>query len=457
MAKKRKNDGELPESSSCKKQKKMKGKANFIISAAAAIFFPLFSFIINNNCSLKLRKKTPPSIDQLEVRNSAMVQFPEQILVNILTRLPVQSLVRFKCVSKFWITLISDPYFTKKHLNRARNDQDSQKLLIYQWGPKVSNFSLYCCPLSPVQQVKDVQKLKLDCPSTLKPNKILIHCCYNGLAILEICDKDGVKYLLWNPSIRESIVLPPLGCPGDGRSRFGLGYDSSSDEYKIIHMHQNREGPYCPNEILALKDGCSWRSIDEHPRAIRCWFHASDSLPFIHAAFHWIQVSRNYFVVISFDISNGVYGEIPFSDEILILKAGPDTVGLSVLEGMLCVYSNLFFTANATFVVWVLKEYGVKESWMALIVVKDTPYVYAAPRHRFADGEVLCWCLNRETRRHAFRMVSRSFRSWPRWVTRGHTSWMVSRPFKSWPRCDTIQGGHAFTESLISPKSLTYS
>lgn len=145
----------------------------------------------------------------------------------------------------------------------------------------------------------------------------------------------------------------PLGCPGDGRSRFGLGYDSSSDEYKIIHMHQNIEGPYYTNEILALKDGCSWRSIDEHPRAIRCWFHASDSLPFIHAAFHWIQVSRNYFVVISFDISNEVYGEIPVSEEILSLKAGPDTVGVSVLEGMLCVYSNLFFTGNDTFVVWV--------------------------------------------------------------------------------------------------------
>lgn len=70
MAQKRKNDGELPESSSCKKQKKMKGKANFIISAAAAIFFPLFSFIINNDFSLKVGKKTPPSIDQLEVRNS---------------------------------------------------------------------------------------------------------------------------------------------------------------------------------------------------------------------------------------------------------------------------------------------------------------------------------------------------------------------------------------------------
>ncbi|KAK6775261.1 hypothetical protein RDI58_026262 [Solanum bulbocastanum] len=133
--------------------------------------------------------------------------------------------------------------------------------------------------------IRMYKNLNLDCPSTLKPRHCLIHCCYNGLAIIEIHDKDRVKFLRWNPSIRESIVVPPLGCPGDGHSRFGLGYDSSSGEYKILHMHHNLDGPNYPNETIALKGG-SWRSIDEHPRANRCWIYAMDYLPFIHAAFH---------------------------------------------------------------------------------------------------------------------------------------------------------------------------
>ncbi|KAK4707937.1 hypothetical protein R3W88_028862 [Solanum pinnatisectum] len=387
MAQKRKNDGELPENWSCKKKQKTKGKANFIFSA---MFSSPLSFITKNNFLVILGKKSlvePPSIHQLHVDDS----------------IPKSFLLR---------------------------------------GPKDSMFSLYCCPLSPVQQVKDVQKLKLDCPSTLKPRHCLIDCCYNGLAIIEIRDKDRVKLLLWNPSIRESIVVPPLGCPGDGRSRFGLGYDSSSGEYKILHMHQNLDGPNYPNEIIALKGG-SWRSIDEHPRANRRWIYAMDYLPFIHAAFHWIQVSRNYFVVFSFNISNKVYGEIPLSEKILSLKPGPDTVGVSVLEGMLCVHSNLFFMVKGTFKVWVLKEY-----------VKDTPYYNASPRYRFVDGEVLFWCVNLKARGHAFRMVNKT--SWSRWVTRGHAIRMVDRPFRSWPRCDTSQGGQVFTESLLSPKSLTY-
>ncbi|KAK4707872.1 hypothetical protein R3W88_028797 [Solanum pinnatisectum] len=393
----------------------------------SALLSPLFSLLTNNNFLSKLLgKKTPlihlqkPSIDQLDVHDRVMVCVPEEILVNILNRLPVRFLFRFKCVSKFCSTLISDPYFTMKHLNRD------------------SIFSLYCCPLSPVQRVKDVQKRKFDCPSTLKPRHCMMHCCYNGLAIIEIRDTDRVKFLLWNPSIRESIVLPPLECPRDGGSRFGLGYDSSSGDYKILHIHQNR-------------------SIDEHPRANRRWFYAMDYLPFIHAAFHWLEVSINFFMVFWFDISNEVYREIPLSEEILSLRSGPNNVGVSALEGMLCVHSNPFFTGKATLKVWILKKYGVKKSWMPLLtIVIDTPYFNASLRYRFAYGEVLFWCANLETRGHAFRMVSRPFRSWPRWVTRGHTFWMVNRSFRSWPRCDTFQGGQAFTESLISPKLLSY-
>ncbi|PHU00018.1 hypothetical protein BC332_29805 [Capsicum chinense] len=41
--------------------------------------------------------------------------------MNILIRLTAKSLVRFKCVSKFWTTLISDPYIKKNHLIHARN------------------------------------------------------------------------------------------------------------------------------------------------------------------------------------------------------------------------------------------------------------------------------------------------------------------------------------------------
>ncbi|KAK4707861.1 hypothetical protein R3W88_028786 [Solanum pinnatisectum] len=151
--------------------------------------------------------------------------------------------------------------------------------------------------------------------------------------------------------------------------------------------------------------------------------------PFIHAAFHWIVVSRNYFVVVSFSISNEVYREIFLSEEILSLRPSSGDIGLSVLGGMLCVHSNSVLLGKTTFKVWILKEFGVKESWMPLLtIVKDTCLFNASPKYRFADGEVLFRCIDFESRGHAFRMVS--------------------GPFKSWPQCDTIQSGHMLLQKI---------
>ncbi|KAK4360038.1 hypothetical protein RND71_022267 [Anisodus tanguticus] len=96
------------------------------------------------------------------------------------------------------------------------------------------------CPTSTDQMDvdgRDVQKL--DCPLNPKPNQFAIRCCYDGLVVIEVHDNlDGYRrtLLLWNPSTRESIVLPALGFPPDDVSGFGLGYDSTSGEYKILHM-----------------------------------------------------------------------------------------------------------------------------------------------------------------------------------------------------------------------------
>ncbi|PHU20922.1 hypothetical protein BC332_12073 [Capsicum chinense] len=174
-------------------------------------------------------------------------------------RLPVRSLLRFKCISSIWKTLISEPNFKMKHLNWAKNDQGSQKLLITQPCPNDNNIaSMYCCPLSPVQLIEDIQKLKLDCPSNPKPWRCKIHCCCNGLAVTEvpdILDYNRVTLLLWNPTTRESIVLPALESTHDAESRFGLGYDSTSGDYKILHIYQDDRDYKLPHEILALKSG----------------------------------------------------------------------------------------------------------------------------------------------------------------------------------------------------------
>ncbi|XP_047256821.1 uncharacterized protein LOC107856509 [Capsicum annuum] len=164
---------------------------------------------------------------------------------------------------------------------------------------------------------------------------------------------------------------------------------------------------------------------------------AMQFLAFIQATFHWIAVSVDYFVVVSFSILNEVYGEISLSEEILSLRPGPRGIGVCVLGGMLCVHSNTFLQGKIIFKVWVLKEYEVEGSWMPLLTIEDSRFLNVKPKYRFAYGEVLFRCMSSQpTSGHAFRTCN--------------------GPFRSSPRTDTIQDGYTFMKSLISPKSLTY-
>ncbi|KAH0654930.1 hypothetical protein KY285_029812 [Solanum tuberosum] len=167
------------------------------------------------------------------------------VATEIMSGLPVRSLLRFKCVSKLWMTLISDPYFSKKHLNHARND---------------------------VQQIEHVQKL--DFPCNDKPWRYSLYCCCNGMALMGFCNYPDKHFqlLLWNPSTRESIVLPyPKILPKD-YCTWGLGYDSASDDYKILKIDDKS----C-SEILALKSG-SWRLLDKHPIDVHPMLKSTGSL-----------------------------------------------------------------------------------------------------------------------------------------------------------------------------------
>ncbi|KAG5583872.1 hypothetical protein H5410_044306 [Solanum commersonii] len=177
-------------------------------------------------------------------------------------------------------TLISKPYFKMKHQSHVMNDLNSKKFLVSQWRVGEENkFNLYSSPLSLVQPaVEDIEKL--DSPSNRKPS--MLHCSCDGLVLLSIAD----RLLVWNPSTREIIELPRLEYTRE-RCSYGLGYDSTSDEYKILKFH------FDGSEILALKSGnallllCSLCLQPIHMFAdgevllnYRCIDHVGSNLPF---------------------------------------------------------------------------------------------------------------------------------------------------------------------------------
>ncbi|MCD7470704.1 hypothetical protein HAX54_010729 [Datura stramonium] len=172
--------------------------------------------------------------------------------------------------------------------------------------------------------------------------------------------------------------------PVEESSCLGLCFDSTSGDYKILKIDENLKNyRKVPGEILALKSG-SWRKIDDYPHVTNNLVYRMHYLAFIHGAFHWIGISRNYFVVTSFNVAHEVYGEISLPEKICLTN-NIFMWGISVLEGMLCAYSNcVYLSGNHIFKLWVMKEYGVKESWNAIFAITDPDMFIIAPKYRFA-------------------------------------------------------------------------
>lgn len=61
---------------------------------------------------------------------TTLVVLPDDLIVKILSFLPVISLVRFSCVNKSWKTIISDRTFVKLHLNRSSSTRNPPCALI---------------------------------------------------------------------------------------------------------------------------------------------------------------------------------------------------------------------------------------------------------------------------------------------------------------------------------------
>ncbi|KAL3362872.1 hypothetical protein AABB24_012260, partial [Solanum stoloniferum] len=208
-----------------------------------------------------------------------------------------------------------------------------------------------------------------------------------------------------NPSTRESIVLPPPKKIQRDYCTWGLGYDSTTDDYNILKIDEKS----C-SEILALKSG-SWRLMDIHPiHDVHPMLTSTDSLVFVHGAFHWLIHSLRKYFVMSFGW------------------------GVSVLGGMLCAYSHYVSRIENVFKFWVMKDY-VNKSWTELFTIQGTNLQSAIPKYMFSDGEVLLCCGHLGRCCYVFR------------TSKG--------PFGVWPQSNVILKGFVYTESLIFPNLIS--
>ncbi|XP_058213029.1 F-box/kelch-repeat protein At3g06240-like isoform X2 [Rhododendron vialii] len=295
---------------------------------------------------------------------------PYEIVFDILSRLPVKSLCCFKSVSKTWLAQITDPQFVKSHLNQSMKYNSNHKLIIApEWGHSSESFYSidYPAPDHPVAE------LEMPCKSGVE-----ICGSLNGVILLDIDDESGVKICgslngvilldiddelcLWNPSVRIYQKFSQPKRP-DARSDiiYGLGYDSVSDDFKVVAAFFPVSEDTSVVHVFSSKLR-SWKRIGVFPYCIYLFGPGC----VLNGAPHWFAsgITNMYLHIVCFDVTEEKFKEVPKPiDEI-----EDDRFILGVLGGWLCVVHQSWGSHSD---VWVMKEYDVKESWTKLFVVPN--------------------------------------------------------------------------------------
>ncbi|XP_074314536.1 F-box/kelch-repeat protein At3g23880-like [Silene latifolia] len=296
------------------------------------------------------------------MKNRMTASLPDHLIVEyILPILPVKSLIRFKTVCKFWLSIISSSEFQQSHFKFSSL---RPRFVILNKDPCLEQqFKLQLLPCDKNDNVGDLARLDLDQNWVFTSLDIAGSC--NGLLCLYL--KVGKMYgnfCVWNPATHQCRKIEnPEG--EDLVSDCGFGYASSIDDYKILALFWRPENGYGDLYVFSLRTG-EWKGIAEF-----CGFYAyalrldNFRIFVINDTLYWPDKSlgdwRATKYILGVDLVDDKLKEIPWIDHFSQYKGGD----FFVMKG--CV--SLYCEGDRGSDVWVLKQFGDENSWEKLFSV----------------------------------------------------------------------------------------
>ncbi|XP_071687354.1 F-box/kelch-repeat protein At3g06240-like [Rutidosis leptorrhynchoides] len=254
---------------------------------------------------------------------------------NILARLDVEDVLRCKSVCKLWYNLISSNYFVKAHLKHSYNNNREHGYLRIRltWMINYNNV-------------------------TNLHNYMIVGSCHGLVCI----SSNNGELLVTNPSTREVRKLPMLPYKYRHNVCWGFGYDSLTDDYKIV-VGLNESEHHMRFQVLSLKSN-KWKFVGEGDY-LTYNTNTNDSIcGFLYdGALHWFMndTKKKRKMIVSFDISSEKFKEIPLLNDTKYVYDDRDRVGM--FEERLCIYCSYYIDDSYCRKIWVMKNYN----WWELV------------------------------------------------------------------------------------------
>ncbi|XP_071703765.1 F-box/kelch-repeat protein At3g06240-like [Rutidosis leptorrhynchoides] len=255
------------------------------------------------------------------------------------------------CVSKDWLSQLSSPKFIMTHQNTL-----NQKHFILQSDKSLLN----SLPFNFNTHLKHVSKVRLDLPIQSFSYTVCGSC--NGLVLLSYLDFVWNLRVL-NPTTKESIQIPELGFERLN-NLFGFGYDSLTDDYKLVRIYFLTRSRTKFFYVYRLRTKF-WTRLMDVPSDDNLILVNNSLLPgvFVNGILHWFakKLSDDLPVIVAFGLADEKFNEVPIPNLLNHVDMDHD-IQLFDLGGKL----GIFLCTAGT--IWLMNEYGVKESWTKIVL-----------------------------------------------------------------------------------------
>ncbi|XP_058210526.1 F-box protein At3g07870-like [Rhododendron vialii] len=312
-------------------------------------------------------------------------ELPAHIVIDILSRLPMKSLFNFRRVCKEWLSLISDPHFANLHLSKSQLSLLFKPLDCKRRSWKLNLVDLKTTPLIRPRNARKEFVTKINLPKGPNIPCNIVNSC-NGLLCLSgdsnsnsgPCSDDLI--CICNPLLGELVTLPkcPSVRPISDLSCVAFGYSPMTDQYKVVQSFRSwvtdpvMDRETCEAEIYTLGEG-SWRSIGK----ISTIVHSHSFNAFLNGSLHWLSHALSEDFIYCFDFGSEQFRAVPEPFEFgPVHRECSGYMYLGVLQGCLSICD---FGGGGVAEVWVMKDYGVMESWSKNVVIDDCRVCYYEP------------------------------------------------------------------------------
>lgn len=317
-------------------------------------------------------------------------EIPLDLLIEILARLPAKSVMRFKCISKFWSSLLCSSFFCNRFIMMLPSSPRLYMSLLDQ-----ANYSKSVLLSSAPNPAASHSSIVFDQDLTIREMGGYYLRAVRGFIGFTVFKKEARIY---NPSTRQLIILPAvvesniLAQVDKYNISYFICYDPLKDQYKVLCTITvlSEEGMLTIRSerwVLVLESGGSWKRVAKDFHS-----HFPDPLELTMNGVLYYLAWTDYTtcVLVSFDISSEEFSmlQVPRKPGDVLPMLGKWVVTIDY-GGKVAVFDYTYLKESGTVVLWVVEDWRKQEWSMKTLALKPSQMHLVADNRLKPKGAML--------------------------------------------------------------------